>query len=65
MNKPDKCPMGKNLTPKDKKCQKCEYYNSQKWFNYQGEVEVFCTYNVLPLVRDVLKSGKYKKEKHD
>ena len=61
------CPMGKNLIPKDKKCQKCDYYNLQKWYNYSGEVEAFCTYDVLPLVADVLKSGKpkkYKKEKH-
>jgi len=63
----DKCPMGKDLKPKDNKCKKCEYYSSQQWFNFGVEIDAFCTYDVLPLVRDVIKSGKpvkYKKEKH-
>ena len=42
----EKCPLGKTKKLKDKKCQKCDHYNPQKWWSYTGEVEVFCDFNL-------------------
>lgn len=50
-----KCPLGKKLKPKDKKCKKCEYYNPRKWFNKGKEVDVFCGYMLTNIEKKYLK----------
>ena len=62
--KTDKCPKGGMFAakPKSKKCQKCDFYNHQQWYNYDGLVETFCTYDLTPETRDILKKSKVKKK---
>jgi len=65
MKKINKCPLdkktllGNDIKLKGKQCKKCEHYNEKRWYSYKGEVEVFCQYKVMPMVKDVLK-GKRK-----
>jgi len=69
MKKIIKCPLNKktvilrkNIKLKGKECKQCEHYNSKKWYSYKGEVDVFCMYNELPMLKDVIK-GNYKPKK--
>ena len=49
------CPLGKTKKLKGRKCQKCDHYNPQKWYTYNGEIEVFCDFNLHAGEKKVLK----------
>ena len=56
------CPKDKSITPKSDKCKKCDYYNSKKWFNYAGEVETFCTFDMNDIEKSWLDTTDKKRK---
>lgn len=62
IKKVTECPKKKGRKLKGWKCKRCDFYNPQKWYSINGEVEVFCGFDMNPNERSYIKTRKKPKK---